>query len=315
MSGGADAAGPAAGSVCVVVAPIPNPTTLPDVPAFPIAVRDVVIEIRRDPANPGGRLVLQDGVESSYVDLLHPDRLGFEYQRHLAMVVDVAHPRRHALTAFQIGGGPCAVFRALGATRRAFHGTVAEIDPGVLNVAREHLGLADGPDLRLLVGDGRDRLADEAPSSLDLVVVDAFEGIVVPHRLLTTQFTALVGERLVPGGLHIINLIDIPPFGLVRAAVRTLLDAGREVIVLADRMSLDGESSGNFVVAATVGELPAEIIERRAAHDPSPWRMRSGRALRRWVADAAPLDDDIEPVHDLAVLGVLFGRTRRGGGA
>ncbi len=253
-------------------------------------------------------------MESSYVDLLRPDRLAFEYQRHLAMVVDVLHPRRLPLTAFQIGGGPCAVFRALRATRREFAGTVAEIDPGVLDVAREHLGLVEGPDLQLVVGDGRDRLEDVPHGTLDLVVVDAFEGLVVPHRLLTAQFASVVGARLRPGGIHLVNLIDIPPFGLARAAVATLGGAYRNVVLLADRLSLEGERSGNFVVAATDADLPVEIIERRAHHDPEPWQVRSGRGLRRWLGDASPLDDGVEPVHDLAVLGALFGRTRRDGG-
>lgn len=292
----------------------PSPATLPDVPAFPIPVRDVVIEIRRDPANPGGRLVLQDGVESSYIDLLRPDRLAFEYQRHLAMVIDVLHPRRLPLTAFQIGGGPCAVVRALRATRRDFAATVAEIDPGVLDVAREHLGLVETDGLHLLVGDGRDHLRAQPPDSLDLLVVDAFEGLVVPHRLLTVQFVAEARARLRPTGLQVVNLIDIPPFGLARAAAATLADAYAHVVVLADRLSLAGESSGNFVMAARDPRIPVELIVQRASRDPSPWQTLSGRALRRWIAESAPLDDDVEPVHDLAVLGVLFGRSRRARG-
>lgn len=284
---------------------------LPDLPIHPIPVDQVVVEIVADPANPGGRLVLQDGVESSYVDIARPDRLGFEYQRHLASVIDVVHPKRAALDLIQIGGGPCAVPRYLDATRRDFTATVAEIDAGVIDVARTYLGLDRHPRIRTQIGDGREIVTAAPPESVDVVIVDAFMGVVVPHRLATRQFVAEVRSTLRPGGLHLMNIIDIPPLGFVHAVAATLAATYDEVLVLADPRTLAGESSGNLVLAASDRPLRGEIIARRATHDTDPWQMHHGRAVTRWAGDAAPLDDDVEPRHDLALLGDLFGRARR----
>lgn len=284
---------------------------LPPLPIHPIPVDQVVIEIVADPSNPAGRLVLQDGVESSYVDIARPDRLGFEYQRHLASVVDVVHPKKRALDLFQIGGGPCAVPRYLDVTRRDFTATVAEIDAGVIEVARTHLGLDAHPRIVPRVGDGRTLLAEVAPESLDVVIVDAFLGLVVPHPLVTRQFADIARRALRPGGLHITNLIDIPPLGFAHAVAATQASAYGEAIVIADPSTISGASSGNLVIAASDTPMRAEIIERRAAHDDAPWQVLRGRSLARWFGDAAPLDDDVAPVHDLALLGDLFGRARR----
>jgi spermidine synthase len=288
-----------------------NTNALPDLPAHPIPVEQVVIEIVGDPRNVGGRLVLQDGVESSYIDIAHPERLGFEYQRHLASVIDVMHPRRRALSAFQIGGGPCAVMRYLDATRRDLRALVAELDPGVIATAERYLGLVQGPRLRVEVGDGRMVMQRLPDASLDIVVVDAFMGLVVPHALVTSQFVVGARRVLRPEGVHIINLIDIPPNGYATAVVATLRAKYADVIVMADAAVIGGDSAGNFVIAASDRSIPAEIVARHSVRDDDPWQVLSGRPLVRWVGDAAPLDDSVEPDHELARLGDLFGRVRR----
>lgn len=284
---------------------------LPDLPHHPIPVDQVVIEIVPDPAHPGGRLVLQDGVESSYIDIANPARLGFEYQRHLANVIDVLHPKRLPLAAFQIGGGPCALMRYLDATRRELDATVAECDAGVLEVAERYLGLRRTSRLDLRVGDGRVLLAGVAPGSLDLLVVDAFLGLVVPHSLVTAEFTELARRVLRPDGMHVVNLIDIPPHDFARAVGATLAERYGEVVVLADASVLDGDASGNVVLAATDRPVALDHIARRSGRDTDPWQVIGGRRLRRWVGDAGPLRDDIAPTHDLALFGELFGRARR----
>lgn len=288
-----------------------NTNALPDLPAHPIAVEQVVIEIVGDPRNPGGRLVLQDGVESSYIDITHPERLGFEYQRHLASVIDVMHPKRLPIAAFQIGGGPCAVMRYLNATRRDLRALVAELDPGVIETAERYLGLVQSSRLRVESGDGRTVMARLPDGSLDVVVVDAFMGLVVPHTLVTAQFVDDARRVLRPDGIHIINLIDIPPNGYATAVVATLRAAYVDVVVMADPAVIGADSAGNFVIAASDRAIPAEIIARHSTRDADPWQVLSGRPLVRWVGDAASLDDAVEPDHELARLGDLFGRVRR----
>ncbi len=144
--------------------------------------------------------MLQDGVESSYIDILEPTHIEFEYLRHLARVVDTVHPKRHPLAMVQIGGGPCALARYFDATRRELRTIVIERDPEVVAIAREWLALETSSRLEVRVGDGRDELARVAPRSLDLVVVDAFDGVNRAHHLVTLGFVDLARAALKPGG-------------------------------------------------------------------------------------------------------------------
>lgn len=268
-----------------------------------------MVEIRADPRRPGGRLVLQDGVESSYVDLADPRRLEFEYLRHLARVVDVVLPKRHPLAMVQVGGGPCAFARYLDVTRRDLRATVIERDPEIVEIARRWLGLRTSARLEVRTGDGRDELASWPDRSLDLVVIDAFSGVMVPHHLVTAEFTAEVAARLRPGGLHMVNLIDIPPLGYAAAVAATLRERYASVVALADAATLEHRTSGNLVFAASDEALPAERLARLARLDPEPWELVTGRRLERLVGGAVPLADAVAPDHPLAVLGPLWGRS------
>jgi spermidine synthase len=282
---------------------------VPAVPPHGLVTDHVVVEIRADPKRRGGRLVLQDGVESSYVDLLDPTHLEFEYLRHLARVVDAVHPRRRPLAMAQVGGGPCALARYFDATRRDLRAVVVERDPEVIAIARDWLGLVTSARLDVRIGDGRKELVRLERGSLDLLVVDAFDGVIVPHHLVTTGFADLARAALRPGGLHVVNLIDIPPLGYAAGIVATLRTRYAHVVLLSDRATLQDEASGNLVAVASDRELPVERLARLARHDRDPWDLVWGRRLGRLVAGAAPLDDDVAPDHALARLGRLWGRS------
>src|SRR5579862_8814633 len=98
---------------------------------------DLVAE--RDPLRPSGRLLMQGGMEASYVDLADPTHLEFDYMRWMRIVLRAARARR----VIHVGGGACALARALAAedSRAADPGRqeVCEVDPDVLALAREHL--------------------------------------------------------------------------------------------------------------------------------------------------------------------------------
>jgi len=258
----------------------------------------------------GGRLVLQDGVESSYVDTLDPTHLEFEYLRHLARIVDTLHPKRRPMSFVQVGGGPCALARYLDATRKDLRAVVVERDPVIVEIAREWLGLRTSPRLQVRIADGRDEIAKLPDASADVVVIDAFDGVIVPHHLVTRECVAEVRRVLRPGGVHLMNLIDIPPLDFAGAVVATLARAYRSVIALTDAATLTRQSSGNLVLAATDAEIPYEQLARVVRLDPAPWESVWGRRLDRLVADAEPLADDTPPTHALASLSALWGRSR-----
>jgi hypothetical protein len=99
--------------------------------------------------------------------------------------------------------------------------------------------------------------------------------------------------------------------GLATAAIATLRGGDGTTVALADPATFGRRTSGNVVLAATDQPVRVDTLARTAGLDPTPWDLLAGRALDRFVGTAAALDDTVVPVHDLAVLGPLFGRRRR----
>lgn len=286
---------------------------IPRAPSYPLVADHVTVEIRedRDPASPGGRLLLMDGVEASHVDLLDPTAIRFEYLRHLVGVVDAMFPATGALDAFQVGGGPCTLARYLVATRRRARVRVVERDAGVVAISREHLMLDEVPRLQVQVGDGREALAALPDASQHLVVVDAFVGLMAPHALSTAEFIADVRRVLRPGGLHAMNLIDVEPLELARAVAAGMEQEHAHVALLAEPAVLEHRTSGNVLLLATDRPLPPQATGRALARDASPWEARTGRALARMTQGHAPLRDGVAPTHQLARLAPLWGRVKQ----
>jgi len=286
---------------------------IPPAPAYPIVADYVTIEIKADraPEHPGGRLLLMDGVEASHVALNTPTRIRFEYLRHLVGVIDAMFPARDGLDVLQVGGGPCTLGRYLVATRRRARVTVAERDAGVVQVSRDHLMLDAVPRLEVRVGDGREAIAALPDDSLDLVVVDAFVGLMAPHALSTAEFIADVRRVLRPGGLHAMNLIDVEPLELARAVAAGMCGEHAEVALLAEPAVLEHRTSGNVLLLASDRPLAPEATGRALARDAAPWQARSGRALARMVDGHPALHDDVPPTHQLARLAPLWGRVKQ----
>ena len=93
--------------------------------------------------------------------------------------------RRAGSTSLHVGGGACALPRYVAATRPKSRQLVLELDPGVVALAREHLGLRATPRLRIKVGDAAELITARYDASADLVIGDAFDGPHVPAQLST----------------------------------------------------------------------------------------------------------------------------------
>src|SRR5436305_13000531 len=77
-----------------------------------------------DPRRPSGRLLRQAGMDASYVDLADVAHLEFGYMRWLRIVLEVAGARR----VLHVGGGACALARALAAADPGGRQEVCEVD-------------------------------------------------------------------------------------------------------------------------------------------------------------------------------------------
>jgi hypothetical protein len=160
------------------------------------------LRVERDPRRVSGRLLRDGGLEASYIDLADPRHLEFDYLRWMRLVLRSARARR----VLHLGGGACALARALAAEDPGSRQEVCEIDPDVLRLARAHMGLRRRPGLRVRGVDGRaflDRAGAQRRTgsgvgrAWDAIVLDAFVGARVPESLSSAEAMA-AAARVAP---------------------------------------------------------------------------------------------------------------------
>jgi len=247
--------------------------------------------ILEDDARPGGRTLVLDDLQHSYVDLDDPSHLEFDYARWIGDAVGGLAPTGKPLEAVFVGGGGFTLPRWLAATRPGSRAKVFEVDPELVELVRDRLALRTGPGLAVTLGDARTTLAQERAGSADLVVGDAFGGRAVPWHLATAEWLGEVRRVLRPGGLYALNLIDRPPLELLRAEAATLLVAFADVRLV---RGPPGGSGTNYVLLASGRPLRAAVGSR----------ARGARTLRRaevaaFARGAQALTDDDAPADQL----------------
>ncbi|TFV63668.1 spermidine synthase [Geodermatophilus sp. DF01-2] len=252
-----------------------------------------------DPERETGRVLMLDTLRHSYVDLADPTYLEFEYVRAIAAVTDAMAPEGEPLSALHLGGGGATVPRYLAAVRPGTSSLVLEVDPGVVEMDREQLGLVESELLQVEVTDARVGLAQEPPGQRDLVVGDAFGGLSVPWQLTTVEALELVDRALTDDGVYVANLIDHPPMAFVRAELATLRAVFPHVALLATDAVLAGEDGGNVVAVASQQPLPLDAIGAALRDHDLTWQVAAGEELTEFIGDAEVLTDDHAPVDQL----------------
>jgi spermidine synthase len=213
----------------------------------------------RDPSRPSGRLLRQGDMDASYVDLGDPSHLEFDYMRWMRIVLRAARARR----VLHVGGGACALARALAVEDPRGRQEVCEVDPEVLALAREHLGLRRAPGLRVRVAEGRAFVALQPAASWDAIASDAFVAATLPRHLITVEAFA-DAARVAP--LTLVNVLDDRAARDVRAVAAALSESYPSVWALGGR-------AGNTVVVGSAAKLGLDRIAAQAAADVSPARL------------------------------------------
>ena len=243
-----------------------------------------------------------DDLRHAYVDLDDPTYLEFRYTQLLGDVVDGAWPAGEPIDAVHLGGGGFTIPRYLAATRPGSDSLVLELDPGVVELAEDELGLVPS-----------DRAAGASPAtpgstcatspddSADLVVGDAFGGRAVPWHLTTTEFVRghpagaarrrdLRPERHRPATARTSSTPTWPRCASVFAHVAVLGPPGR----------FDGSG------AATRSSSPAtrrsrspRSSPRNAARGDDDELVDDPAAIDDFIGDAPVLTDEHAPVDQL----------------
>lgn len=216
-------------------------------------------------------------MDASYVDLAVPTHLEFAYLRWMRIMLRVASARR----VLHVGGGACALARALAAEDPSGHQLVCEVDASVLALAHEQLGLGPQPGLDVRHAEGRAFIASQADHTWDAVAVDAFVDGTIPRSLITAEALA-DAARVSP--LTLINVADDPTGDELRAIAAGLTEAYPSVWSL-------GAPSGNIILVGDAAQVDVDRVAVEAADDPTPAWLTSSSALTRLIAGMAALRD------------------------
>lgn len=253
-----------------------------------------------DPERSSGRILELDTLQHSYVDLKDASYLRFGYVRAIGSVLDTFRPQGSAVDALHIGAGGLTIPRYLAEQRPGSKSLVAEVDPGVLKIARKHLGFIDDPTrtgITTRVGDGRVVTRQQRSGGFDVVVGDAFGSIAVPWHLTTREYVSDVRRVLKAGGVYVLNVIDNPPLKFFRAELATIASVFPHVAVATSSRLLTGAMGGNFVVIASNEPLPTDALASRLADWPEPLTLHTE------TGDASSgqriLTDEFAPVDQL----------------
>ena len=240
----------------------------PRAPFEPVEVRTpfALARVEPDPRRPGGRTLLLDEHEASHVDVDDPSHLDWAYVRRIGDVIDALRPAGTAIDAVHLGGGACTLARYVLATRPRSTNEVFELDPGVLTLARDHLGLRTGPRLRVRIGDAAELLRGRDDASADLVVGDAFERQAIPAAMTAPAFVADHVRRVLrPAGVFVLNVVDERGYPVARGHAETLAAAFGHVAAVVPRAIARHRAAGNVVLVASDAPLPLADLAQRAA--------------------------------------------------
>ena len=85
------------------------------------------------------------------------------------------------------------------------HIDVVEIDPVVVELAKEFFGFAEDARMRVHIEDGRDFIERQS-LRYDLIILDGFNGDTIPPHLRTLEFLQAVRNALTPAGIVVANV-------------------------------------------------------------------------------------------------------------
>jgi spermidine synthase len=189
--------------------------------------------------------------------------------------------------------------RYLEETRPGSDSLVLELDPTLVEIARDQLGLQPSEHLRVEIGDARLALDDQPDDAYDVVIGDAFGGLAVPWHLTTREVKEQIARTLRPGGVYMVNVIDYPPLGFARAEAATMLDVFAHVAVIALPERIAGNDGGNLVLVGSDAQLDVEGIRAAIAARGGDQMVATDGTLAAFVGDARMLTDDFAPVDQL----------------
>jgi hypothetical protein len=238
------------------------------------------------------------GIPQSRVSLAYPELLDYPYVRHIARMLDAAAPAGEPLRVVHLGAGALTLPRYLAATRPGSPQIVVEYERALGEAVLEALPLPAGADVTMLWGDARELAAEGWPEA-PFTIVDLWDAARVSAHVSSAEFYALVAQRMSPGGVMAVNLLDGGAFEYARGQAATLAELFENVAVVLDTQPYGHPPVDNVVVFASDSPLAVaahpELLDDNDNDEDDPAGTRptvlSGADLTRWIAGAPPVTD------------------------
>jgi spermidine synthase len=229
-----------------------------------------------------------DDLPSSQFYLSNPAELEFEYMRWCLAAIRVTFPPEARINALHLGGGACALARALAHLWPASRHLAIEIDPKLAAAVRRHLPLPAKPVLRIRVADAAETLPSRPAASHDLIIRDIFDPSgSTPAQFASSKTAAQVARVLKPDGLYLVNRGEEPPLSGAKEEARLLGQHFADVAVITEPGLLRGRRRGNVVLAARhrpFNNADKAILRRHLAADGFPARLLDYEETASWAA-------------------------------
>ena len=217
------------------------------------------------------RYMYFDRTLQSAMNLKDPTALRLIYSRYTSLGF-AFRPDAKKMLIIGLGGG--SIPKKLQKEFPSLEVDVVEIDPEVIQMAKNHFNVRDGKNLRLHAQDGR-LFLNRTTHQYDIILIDAYYSDAMPFHLATREFFELAQRKLTPNGIIIANLISAvtgPSGKIVRAFVKTQRRIFPQTYVFAarrpDNVSVD--TIQNVIVIATKDNQRLdikEIVKRATAID------------------------------------------------
>ncbi len=192
-----------------------------------------------------------------------------------------------------------------------------ELDPVVVDLAKQYFGVIEDRRHRIIVADGR-QFVRRTEATYDLIVMDAYFAEGIPFHLVTREFLRQVKAHLAPGGVvaaNVVGAVGGSNSKLFRAIYKTYATEfpGLYPFPVAFQNGHEEETTRTIILMATdrVGvtkqAMQATLAKLRREHKISPL-VSPGFVEDFYVqsiptADVPVLTDDYAPVDILPVYG------------
>jgi len=213
----------------------------------------------------------------------------FNYTRLMDEAALFFRPSASDFLLIGMGGG--SIPKAMLANRGDIFIDAIEIDPAVIRIAYEYFNMPNSPNLRATAMDGR-MFLQNTDRNYDVVMLDAYNSLFIPHHLTTLEFFTELSGCLKPGGVIILNVVSSLE-GDCSIFFKSLLNTTTQVfpewrLFLAE--SVNDSELNNLVLVASLENLSSpgsikEFPEHRGKID---------------LEDALVLTDNYAPVEILS---------------